>query len=91
MKAPLTVLPIIHINGTSPARLLEDYCAARMAVGNALGYLTYSVEFHQRDYYLAEGSWDRAVEQHQERLNKLKQINDELTDIIDHVSNFTRA
>lgn len=90
MKAPLTVLPIIHSNGTSPARLLEDYCAARMAVGNALSYLANSVEFHQRDYYLAEGSWSRAVVQHQERLDKLRQINDELTDIIDHVSNFIK-
>lgn len=90
MKAPLTVLPIIHSNGTSPALLLADYCAARELVSKALDYLTRGVEFHQRDYYLAEGSWDRAVVQYQERLNKLRQINDELTDIIDHVSNFIK-
>jgi len=44
------ILPLIHLGGTSPITLMEDYSAARLALEEALRLL--SVSYHDRDYYL---------------------------------------
>ena len=44
------IKPTIHLNGTSPERLFEDYHKASLAVDAAIDALA-SIEFHSRDYY----------------------------------------
>jgi ADP-dependent phosphofructokinase/glucokinase len=49
MSSSTLILPLIHLGGTSPVTLMEDYSAARLALEEALRLL--SVSYHDRDYY----------------------------------------
>ena len=49
MSSSKLILPLIHLGGTSPVTLMEDYSAARLALEEALRLL--SVSYHDRDYY----------------------------------------
>jgi hypothetical protein len=50
MSSSTLILPLIHLGGTAPITLMEDYSAARLALEEALRLL--SVSYHDRDYYL---------------------------------------
>ena len=83
---PLTV-PSIHLNGSSPDVLLEDYRTAAMAVASAIDALG-RVMPHGRDYYVqGEGALAHAIKEHRARIKKLENVRDELTAIARHVRN----
>ena len=66
-------LPIIHSNGTSREMLLNPW----KEVSNKIGELEYclrKVEFHSRDYYVREGSFDEARKEMCEMYQNLKQV-----------------
>lgn len=50
MSSSKLILPLIHLGGTSPVTLMEDYSTARTALVDALALLQHT--FHDRDYYL---------------------------------------
>ena len=50
MSSSKLILPLIHLGGTSPVTLMEDYSAARTALVDTLALLQHT--FHDRDYYL---------------------------------------
>ena len=90
MKAQVTILPTIHLNGTSAQTLTEGYSEARIAVQAAMDKLQ-KVEFNARDYYpQGQLAWLNAVSQRQELLNKLSTVQHELFNIEIHCSNFTK-
>jgi hypothetical protein len=60
------ILPLIHLNGTSPTTLISDYSAARTALLDALALLQHT--YHDRDYYLLGQAVHREARgQHVER------------------------
>lgn len=66
MSSSKLILPLIHLGGTSPITLMEDYSAARLALAEALRLL--GVSYHDRDYYLLGETIHReARNQHLER------------------------
>lgn len=79
------IFPTIHINGTSPEMLVEGYREAYLAVlaaQEAIG----KIEFNARDYYPhGPEAWAAARREHQERLQKLQRVADELMEIAMHI------
>lgn len=65
MTAPV-VCPIVHLNGTGAAALLEAACEAGRAVRAAQRALEAAAP-NQRDYYPAPGRWEAALEQYRAR------------------------
>jgi len=81
----MTTLPIIHMNGTSPERLFEQYEAAYYKIGHAIDALG-AVEFNQRDYYPgAPGLWTDAVKQHRAWVEGLNRAENEIGEILLHL------
>jgi hypothetical protein len=84
------IKPTIHLNGTSPERLFEDYHNAYRAVNAAIEALA-NVEFHPRDYYPQDDKvFELARAQRVEQFTKLREIRDELRDVAEYVSNFRK-
>jgi hypothetical protein len=84
MKTDKTILPTIHLNGTSAASLTEDYAQARRAVQDAMNALQ-RVDFNNRDYYpQGQLAWLDAVRQRQDLLNQLANVCAELMAIEIH-------
>lgn len=76
MQAHL-VLPIVHLNGTSRERLIEQLCDAGGAVIAAIEALAQTAP-NGRDYYPVPGLLARAEEQHRRRIAGLVALHDEL-------------
>ncbi|MFB1500789.1 hypothetical protein [Thiocapsa sp. N5-Cardenillas] len=71
-------MPCIHMNGTSPDNLIEDWIQARAAVEAAMDAVARCGP-NMRDYYpLESGSWERALHQHEARWKQLHAISEEL-------------
>jgi hypothetical protein len=84
------IKPTIHLNGTSPERLFEDYHNAYRAVNAAIEALV-NVEFHPRDYYPQDNkAFELARAQRVEQFIKLRDVRDELRDVAEYVSNFRK-
>jgi hypothetical protein len=84
------IKPTIHLNGTSPERLFEDYHKASLAVNAAIDALA-DIEFHSRDYYPQDNkAFELARAQRVEQFTKLREIRDELRDVAEYVSNFRK-
>ena len=81
--------PTIHINGTSPERLAEQYSEARVAVLRAIEAL-HAASPHGRDYYVVPGAYQRAAAEHAARVTALEAVARELSALeghcIDHIS-----
>lgn len=78
------IKPTIHLNGTSPATLREDYLKARRAVEEAKYVLT-TIEFNPRDYYpQGDTAWAEARAEMTDRLECLDRVSRELLDIAVH-------
>jgi len=77
---PLTY-PTVHLNGSSGASLKADLEAAYVALGAAVDALCKCAP-HGRDYYV-EGpdAWPRARDQHDARIERVRQIQSEVTQI----------
>jgi len=71
------ILPVVHRNGTSRAELLEQACDAGAAISRALNAL-YEAGPNQRDYYVKPGHWEKALAQHERRIETLKALLTEL-------------
>ncbi len=67
------VLPIIHMNGTCRAALVEELCAVYSAVNAALDTLRQAGP-NGRDYYPVPGLMTQAEEQHRRRGAVLKEL-----------------
>jgi hypothetical protein len=76
-------LPTIHLNGTSATTLLCDY----LAITDALDAATRAIfrsEFHRRDYYPVDGSWEKASSERNAILFSLQQAHNYFDAIIAH-------
>jgi CHASE3 domain sensor protein len=72
-KLTPATLPVIHLNGTGAESLYEEYSTARKAVSQAMDELVQAT-CHPRDFYLVEGSWDKARQERSEMLQKLNEV-----------------
>lgn len=61
-----TILPVIHMNGTSKEELLEQRLDAVRALREVRARLA-TMHPNGRDYYPVDGLYQKAVEQHQRR------------------------
>lgn len=79
------MFPTIHLNGTAPDRLLEDLSVASRALRLAMGALE-DTQPNARDYYLqGQEAFGQAVREHQARSRKLRDVRDELAEIMEYV------
>jgi len=74
-------VPTIHANGTSRQRLLEGYIEAFHAVQLAAQAVR-STAPNPRDY--GPLALDAAVDEHMDRLRRLRDVQDELEALINH-------
>ncbi len=83
--------PVVNLNGTSAGQLLESYMDALAAIRAARAALT-KTQPHGRDYQLSHPDrdspqvrYERARNQHVERMGWLEQIESELEELAEHV------
>lgn len=72
--------PVISLNGTDKQTLLDETMSAMEAVRVAIQKLE-SMTVNARDY----GNINRAIEEHRNRQQKLKDIRQELSNIYDSI------
>jgi phage shock protein A len=73
--------PTVHLNGTSKERLLEDLCDAIDALHKA-GTALAKAAPNARDYYVQSNTaYATAAKQHDTRMQKLREVIDELETI----------
>jgi hypothetical protein len=78
MKTKNPVCPIINLNGSNPQSLLDSYIEAMNALETAADLMS-KIDVHGRDYQLnPPGEYNRAMIEHQSRLNNLALMHDEL-------------
>lgn len=78
---PKPTAPIINLNGTSAENLIEEYKTAYLAVRAAVDALR-QVTVHGRDFQTApEGTYEKARAEQVARLEKLRQVEDELVSL----------
>lgn len=78
MKNKNPICPIINLNGSNPQSLLDSYVEAMTALETAAG-LVAQIDVHGRDYQLnPPGDYSKAANEHQQRLNSLAIMHDEL-------------
>ena len=75
--------PTIHLNGTSPERLAEQYSEARVAVLRAIEAL-HAASPHGRDYYPTPGAYQRAAAEHAARCAALNAVAQDLSHLEAH-------
>jgi len=76
--------PLIHLNGTSPERLLDDYCRAANAVRAAIEAVQLAAP-NLRDYYpLEPACWNTAIGEHQSRMDRLRSVLAELEQLAEY-------
>lgn len=81
----MNILPTIHLNGSSPERLRDDYSTARNAVRAALRAVE-SIDFNGRDYYpQGPNAFRLAQLAHESRCNNLLAVARELEEIELHI------
>jgi len=79
--------PLVHLNGTSRASLLEQYDQARRAVSGARRVVE-AVSPNLRDYYPlpdGEAAYKRALAEHLSRVERLVAVAEELGAICEHL------
>ena len=75
---PDLAVPLVHLNGTSRAELLEGYSDAVRALHHA-GRALAKAAPNARDYYpLGPGAFAKAADQHEARMAKLREVINEL-------------
>lgn len=82
-------LPVININGTSPSDLLEQHMLVKRHLAHAIEALQQACP-HGRDYqtisHLDGGmAFQRAMDEHSNRLLRLRQVMVEIDTIAEHV------
>ncbi len=77
-------MPVIHMNGTSRDRMVEQYCAARQAVLDAIEALA-KIDVNGRDYYpLGPDAITIARSEHYDRMEALSNVASDLMKIAEH-------
>lgn len=66
-------LPVIHLNGTGADTLYNEYRDARRALSEAADKIL-DATCHPRDFYLVEGSWEKAKEERTAMIRKLDDV-----------------
>ena len=70
--------PTVHLNGTSREDLSDHYEAAYRAMNDAIDAVC-GASPNARDYYVqADGAFTRAVSEQESRLQRLRDVRDEL-------------
>ncbi len=69
--------PIVHLNGTSPERLIDALSDAYDAVNTAIDKLRECAP-NGRDYYPEPGRMEKAIDQHRVRGEYLKAVLDSI-------------
>lgn len=78
------IKPCIHLNGTSRERLTDVYAEAVSALRLAVRS-TEDMSPNGRDYYpLGEGANMQAIREHADRMQRLRSVPEELTELRDH-------
>lgn len=78
-------LPLIHLNGSSPERLLGQYRDALDAVNAAVEALQ-RVDVNARDYYpISPDAASAAIREHRERLEKLRGVSRDLLAVCEDI------
>jgi hypothetical protein len=70
-------LPPLHLNGSGKKNLVNDRCDAIRALGDAINAMRL-MSPHGRDYYTEEGSYEKAREQHMDRMERVAAVISEL-------------
>ena len=66
--------PVLHMNGNDPETLAHQYFNASLALEKFVEKFC-EIEFHARDYYVAEpATWEKAVRQREEIKFKIQDI-----------------
>lgn len=79
--------PTIHLNGSSPEALVDNYEKAFRAIRTAEGALQDAAP-HGRDYYpQGDSAFWQAYDEHQKRMDKLRSIREELQEIWESIIN----
>lgn len=82
--------PLIHSNGTSAYTLEKDYGLARNALLDAIDSLEQRCWPNGRDYYPLPGNaLTKAQEEHRSRVERLRSVLDELTQLEEHCADVT--
>lgn len=80
-------LPILHLNGSSPQVLCDQMHNAYRALDDAEQLLAAAAP-NERDYYLIDGAFKRAVEEHRARLERIHSTKKEFQVILDHLETY---
>ena len=78
------VYPVVHLNGTGKNSLISEYEKAGHAVSMAIKTMQENCP-NARDYYLIPGSFKEAMEQHTDRILRLKSVFKEIETILDNI------
>ena len=78
--------PYIHLNGTDKDTLLEGYLTACDKLREAIEAVKATCP-HSRDYNIATGAFRVAVQEQEERLEKLTAVMHEMEALAAHVVN----
>jgi len=84
MTNPTLAIPTVHLNGTSGEVLLEQLRGARRALDAALEALAAAYP-NARDYYVQPGGFSPAQQQHETRIAKLREVRNEVCDVLEGV------
>ena len=77
--------PMVHLNGSGGKQLAEAYRKAFEAINEAANVLC-SIAPHARDYYvISDSAYQKAANQHRERVLALALINEELLELFSSV------
>lgn len=77
------ILPVIHMNGSSPNRLAEHYSMAILALEGAIARLA-EVAPNGRDYPAGDDAFATAAREHTERLRSLEKVRADLEALCVH-------
>lgn len=87
-------LPTIHLNGTNGNDLKEGYLRACQSIGMAIDFV-YKTCPHGRDYYPQDTDPSKpskltsAIEEHNSRIKRLREIKEELWILTEHCDKWT--
>lgn len=78
---PAVTVPIAHLNGSGRSGLTRQYTDALMALTEAYETLQ-AASPHGRDYYVVPGSFEKARDEHQTRLDRIRDVAQEVAQIL---------
>lgn len=72
----MTHLPTIHLNGTSPETLFDEYNAVRISLIKTVSALE-DATCNARDFYVqGDGAWEKARNERTAMFAKLREVQD---------------